>query len=336
MGVTIKDVARKVGVTPATVSMVINHKPRISDETRSRVLAAIEEMDYFPHEGARSLVLRRTNTLGVAAPFFTNYFVMESLSGLEHEARKSELNLIFYGTRGPLKSEDAVILRIARERKVDGLVSISLALSQEQVALFKKNGVQVVCIEYEIPGCDSVLADNEQGAYEAARHLLALGHRRIALINGSVAFSPAKQREHGFLRALREASVPFDPALRVEAIQFSRDEGVEAGKFLMRERGKAPTAIFVAAGDICAAGLMLALRGAGVSVPGQVSIIGFDDQPFTELVEPGLTTVRQPIGRMGIEAFLLLKDALADPKLHKPQTRIFPTELVVRHSTGPA
>src|ERR1035437_7756624 len=100
MGITIKDVAKLVGVTTATVSMVINNKPRISDETRKKVLAAIEELDYFPHEGARSLVLKRTNTVGVAAPFFTSYFVLETLGGIEQEIRQSDYNLVLYGTRG--------------------------------------------------------------------------------------------------------------------------------------------------------------------------------------------------------------------------------------------
>jgi DNA-binding LacI/PurR family transcriptional regulator len=335
MGVTIKDVARKVGVTPATVSMVINNKPRISEETRSRVLAAIEELDYFPHEGARSLVLRRSNTLGLAAPFFTSYFVQETLNGFEQAVRQSDFNLVLYGTRGPVKTEDEVFTRIARERKVDGLVSVSLDLGSKQVKYFQKNGVQVVCLEYQTDGCDSVLADNTQGAYEATRHLIGLGHQRIALFNGPARFSPAREREQGFHQALAEAGLAFEPGLRFETPRYSRDEGVEAGKRIVEMGSSGPTAMFVASGDICASGLLLAFKRAGCDVPGRYSVVGFDDQPFAELVDPPLTTVRQPIAQMGAEAFTIIKEALKDPKGRRYGVKMFPTELVVRGTTGP-
>jgi len=334
MGVTIKDVARKVGVTPATVSMVINNKPRISDETRRKVQLAIEELDYFPHEGARSLVLQRSNTLGVAAPFFTSYFVLETLSGIEQEIRQTDYNLVLYGTRGMLKTEDTVVTRIARERKVDGLIAINMSLTAKQVKYFQKNNVQLVCLENEIEGCDCVVVDNVHGAYDATRHLLALGHRRIAVVSGSMRSPTASQREEGFRRALDEAGIAFDPALRFEAENYSREEGLAVGERLL-DLAEVPTAVFVAAGDVCATGVLLALKKRGIAVPGQISIVGFDDQPFSALVEPALTTVRQPMARMGMEALHLLRDALKDPAQHSPRCQSFATELVVRNSTGP-
>lgn len=335
MGVTIKDVAKLVGVTPATVSMVINNKPRISEETRRKVLAAIEELDYFPHEGARSLVLKRTNTLGVAAPFFTSYFVLETLGGIEHEVRQSDYNLVLYGTRGLMKTEDGVITRIARERKVDGLITINLTLTPKQLKYFQKNGIQVVSLEYEAEGYDCVQVDNEHGAYEATKHLIGLGHKRIALVNGPLRFAPSQQREEGFLRALKEAGLSLDPAHKLEVPNFRREEGFDAGNQLLQGH-PAPTAVFVAAGDVCATGVMLAFKKNGIEVPRQISIVGFDDQPFAELVEPALTTVRQPMARMGSEAFHLLKDALKDPVLHKARKQVFSTELVIRQSTAEA
>ncbi len=335
MGVTIKDVAKKVGVTPATVSMVINNKPRISEETRRKVLAAIEELDYYPHEGARSLVLKRTNTLGVAAPFFTSYFVLETLNGIEQEVRQSDFNLVFYGTRGLMKTEDTVITKIARERKVDGLITMNLSLTPKQLKYFEKNGMKVVSLEYEAEGCDCVQVDNLRGAYEATRHLIGLGHRQIALVNGPLRFEPMRQREEGFMKALREAGLALDPSLRHEVPNFRREEGFDAGNQLLQTRPR-PTAVFCAAGDVCATGVMLAFKKNGVSVPSEVSVVGFDDQPFAELVEPALTTVRQPMARMGAEAFTLLREALKDPKAHQPQTKVFPSELVIRSSTAPA
>lgn len=335
MGVTIKDVAKKVGVTPATVSMVINNKPRISEETRRKVLAAIEELDYYPHEGARSLVLKRTNTLGVAAPFFTSYFVLETLGGIEQEVRQSDYNLVLYGTRGLLKTEDAVITRIARERKVDGLITMNLSLTPKQLKYFEKNGMKVVSLEYPAEGCDCVQVDNFNGAYQATKHLISLGHRQIALVNGPLRFEPMRQREDGFLLAMKEAGLVMDPSLRHEVPNFRREEGFDVGNQLLQTRPR-PTAVFCAGGDVCATGVMRAFKKNGIVVPDEISVLGFDDQPFAELVEPALSTVRQPMARMGVEAFTLLREALKDPKAHKPITKVFPSELVVRQSTGPA
>ncbi len=333
MGVTIKDVARLVGVTPATVSMVINNKPRISDETRRKVMAAIEELDYYPHEGARALVLKRTNTLGVAAPIFTNYFVLETLGGIEHEIHQSDYNLVLYGTQGQSKTEDAVITRIARERKVDGLITINLQLNAKQIKYFQKNAIQVVSLEEEAEGYDSILVDNTYGANEAVKHLIALGHTRIALLTGPDRFLPMLQRETGYNDALKQAGLSPDPKLRLEVNWGRREEGFEVGQKILQMR-QGPTAVFVGAGDVCATGLLLALKRGGLNVPKDISVVGFDDQPFAELVDPGLTTVRQPMARMGAEAFHLLKEALKDPEAHKPRKQIFPTELVVRQSTA--
>jgi LacI family transcriptional regulator len=335
MGITIKDVALRVGVTPATVSMVINNKPRISDATRRKVLEAIEELDYFPHEGARSLVLKRTNTLGVAAPFFTSYFVLETLSGIEQELRQSDFNLVLYGTRGLLKTEDEVITKIARERKVDGLITVNLSLTPKQLKYFQKNNLAIVSLESDLEGCDSVQVDNAHGAYVATKHLLELGHKRIALVNGSVRFSSAKQREDGFLKAMAEAKVALDPELSIQVANYRREEGFDAGNQLLQLR-QPPTAIFVAAGDVCATGVLLALKRNGIDVPKQMSVVGFDDQPFTELVEPPLTTVRQPMAKMGAEAFHLLKQAIQSTEPRQPKKLVYETELIVRHSTAEA
>ncbi len=334
MGVTIKDVAKRVGVTPATVSMVINNKPRISEETRRKVRQAIEELDYFPHEGARSLVLQRTNTLGVAAPFFTSYFVLETLSGIERAVRESDYNLVLYGTRGLAETEEAVVTRIARERKVDGLISINLALKPEQVALFQRNNVRVICLENEAEGCDWVRVDNVSGAREATAHLLGLGHRSVALVTGPTG-SVAKQREQGYREALLAAGLRPEDAPRIEAPNYSREDGLEAGARILAAKRR-PTAVFVAAGDVCATGVLLAFKRAGVSVPREISLVGFDDQPFAELMEPALTTVRQPMERMGREAFGLLRDALKETRERTPVRRDFETELIVRGSTSRA
>ncbi len=335
MGITIKDVAKKVGVTPATVSMVINNKPRISEETRRKVLAAIEELDYFPHEGARNLVLKRTNTIGVAAPFFTSYFVLETMGGIEAEVRQTDYNLVLYGTRGLLKNEEAVITRIARERKVDGLITMNLTLTPKQQKYFQKNNLAVVNLESPMEGFDSVMADNRKGGYDAVKYLIAQGHRRIAIVNGPARVAPAKSREEGYQEALREAGIKVDSELSVPVSNFRREEGFDAGNQLLT-LSQPPTAVFVAAGDVCATGVLQAMRKQSIRVPEQMSVIGFDDQPFTELVDPALTTVRQPMVKMGARAFEILRQAILEGAEHKPQNVVFDTELIIRQSSGPA
>lgn len=334
MGITIKDVAIRVGVTPATVSMVINNKPRISEATRRKVLEAIEELDYYPHEGARNLVLKRSNTIGVAAPFFTSYFVLETLSGIENELRQTEYNLVLYGTRGLLKNEETVITRIARERKVDGLITINLTVTPKQQKYFKKNNLAIVNLEAEIEGFDSVMVNNRKGAFDATKHLLSLGHKRIAIVNGPASVTPARMREEGFMQALQESGVSFEPELSVRLNNFRREEGFDAANQLLTLAAP-PTAIFVAAGDLCATGVLLALKKQGVKVPEQMSIVGFDDQPFTELVEPALTTVRQPMAKMGAQALNMLKTAIAEGEAHRPTVVTFEAELIIRQSTAP-
>jgi LacI family transcriptional regulator len=336
MSITIKDVAKRVGVTPATVSMVINHKPRISDETRRKVFEAIEELDYFPHAGARSLVLQRTRTVGVSAPLISGPAVQEVLAAIEEAAAASGYDLVLYGTGGPSMTEDLVLTRIARERKVDGLIMINQALSPKQLGYFQMNKVAVVSLDGDGEGCERLLADHQRGAYLAVQHLLSLGHRRIALLNGPASFAPARQRESGYRQALTEAKLTLNPGLILRVAATGREEGYDACDRLA-QMPQMPTAVLVAAGDACAAGLLQALKKKGLQVPKQISVVGFDDQPVSELVEPALTTVRLPLARMAAEAFqsLLLAMRNADAPQH-PKTRLFQAELVLRRSTAEA
>jgi DNA-binding LacI/PurR family transcriptional regulator len=335
MSITIKDVAKRVGVTPATVSMVINKKPRISDETRRKVFEAIAELDYFPHEGARSLVLKRTHTVGVAAPVFTTPTVLETLASMEQAASESGYNFVLYRTDSSQKIDDAVIARIARERKIDGLIAVDLGLSPKQLAIFAKNNVAVVGLESEIEGCDRVLVDHAQGAMGATQHLLDLGHRRIAIVSSIAGGAQGSLREEGYRKALSQAGLTVDPALCLQVIDGKREEGVKVAEQLLQIYPR-PTAVFVAAGDLCAAGLLVALKHAQVEVPRQMSVMGFDDRTFAEWLEPALTTMRQPLAKLGAEAFHVLEQLMQGDRTRRARKRLYPPELVVRLSTAPA
>lgn len=334
MGVTIKDVAKKVGVTPATVSMVINNKPRISEATRQRVLKAIAELDYFPHAGARNLVLRRTNVIGVAAPSFSSYFALETIGGIELELRESGFDLVLYNVREPKSEADDLVMRLARERRVDGLITVNLVLTKRQQDILTKQGTPLVSVEHRYDGFDSVQLDNKQGAYDATGHLIALGHRRIALINGADPTDlPAREREQGFLQALKDQKIDFNASLSARVDAYSQKEGMELAKRLM-SLPQPPTAIFVAAGDVCASGVLLELRRSGLRVPEDVSVVGYDDQPFASLLDPPLTTVRQPMAQMGAKAVEILRLAIQQQAQHRPQLVSFQPTLEVRQSTA--
>ncbi len=334
MGVTIKDVAKKVGVTPATVSMVINNKPRISEATRQRVLKAIAELDYFPHAGARNLVLRRTNVIGVAAPSFSSYFELETISGIEKELRESGFDLVLYNVRNQDSEATGLLTRLAREKRVDGLITLNLPMTPTQQSFFTKQGTALVSVEYGYEKFDSVQLDNRQGAYDATGHLISLGHRRIALINGAGSTDiPARDRENGFIQALKDHNIEKNEDLICRIVDYDQKAGAEMAKRLVA-LSVPPSAIFVAAGDVCASGVFLELRRSGLRVPQDMSVVGYDDQPFAELFDPPLTTVRQPMAQMGAKAVEMLRSAILEQTPHKVQVVQFQPQLVVRQSTA--
>jgi LacI family transcriptional regulator len=316
MAVTIKDVAKKVGVTPATVSMVINNKSRISLATRNKVLRAIEELGYYPHEGARNLVLKRSNTIGVAAPSFISTSALEILAGIEAEVRQSGHNMVLISTHGMEQIEDSVVARVARERKVDGLIALNLQFTQSQQSSFREQKLVLVAIESEMSGWDSLGPDHREGAYAATKHLLSLGHRRLAFLNAPPSLSFAKQREEGFRKAMLEAGLEPARQRMLVVPDASKESGLEAAKILLAQDTR-PTAVFAAAGDLCAAGVISAAQAAGLKVPEDLSVIGYGDHPVAALLEPALSTLREPLAQIGARAFGMIKAALAEGGGHR-------------------
>jgi len=191
MSITIKDVAKRVGVTPATVSMVINHKPRISDETRRKVMEAIEELDYFPMPARAPWCCSAPKPWAWRPLFSAPIRCWKCWPALNKRLQASGYDLVLYGSHGAAMAEDDVITRIARERKVDGLIVVDKLPSPKHWDNFLKNNVAIVGLDCQLEGWDSVLVDHAAVAYEATRILLSLGHRRIALVNGHANFGPS-------------------------------------------------------------------------------------------------------------------------------------------------
>jgi LacI family transcriptional regulator len=334
---TIRDVARQAGVSVATVSRVLNGTARVADGTRQRILDAARQLHYQPHAAARSLSLRRTNAVGVVLPDLHGEFFSELLRGIDTTAQRAGLHLLVSSSHHD-RTGIAAALHAMRGR-VDGLLVMTPDLDAAALAESLPAGIPVVLVSCDVPGgdVDVLWIDNVGGAHAVVRHLLALGHRRIAHVGGSPQHLDARMRRQGWQDALRTAGVEPDDALVAEG-DFTEEGGWRATLSLLA-RSHVPTAVF-AASDAMAVGVMGALREHGVCVPGDVSVVGFDDIALARYVTPPLTTVRVAADRLGARATeLLLGRAGAErppPAVSDaPRRELLPAELVTRASTAP-
>ncbi|MEF2277221.1 LacI family DNA-binding transcriptional regulator [Deinococcus sp. YIM 134068] len=324
---TLTDIARLAGVSRMTASNVINGKPGMSEATRLRVLRAVEETGYVANPAARVLAGRRTNLIGVLAPRYGVPYVTELLHGALAAAEDAGMNLAVFTTSGSpaLERERAALLRTL----ADGVLLILPSGDEHQVF---RDALPVVTAGSCTPL--SVRGDNVHGGELVARHLLALGHRRVAYIRGPdtspVYREESAARERGFLGGLRAGGVEVPPAYLAQG-DFTEAGGEQAAGALLA-LSEPPTAIF-AANDSTALGVLRAAERRGVRVPGELSVVGYDDVGAAARGRPPLTTVRQPLPEMGAAAVRRLLDLVRG--LSPPPPPPFPTSLIVRHSTGP-
>jgi LacI family transcriptional regulator len=337
---TLEQIAALAGVSRATVSRVINDQPRVSSETRQRVLAIIRERGYHPNVAARSLASRRTQTIGLIIPS-----TMYASIGSPYYA------LIMHGVttaceqrRYSLMLSPATMLtpqgyeRIIHSGTVDGLVISTTSVGKQFLSWLHAEGFPFVLIgrQPDMPDINTVAADYEQGGAMAAQHLLWLGYNRIATITGPSDHGGAVGRRNGFLDTLSQAG-RFCPDHYIVEAPFNMQAGQEAMRRLLAA-DPIPEAVFCAS-DEMAIGAIRAIHEAGLHVPSDIAVVGFDDIPMARSIEPPLTTVRQPIERMGFAATSMLIDILETRTLNsamrlEPQHVILPTELVVRDSCG--
>lgn len=324
------DVARVAGVSHQTVSRVLNDHPSVRPETRERVQAAISQLGYRRNPFARALVTRRTHTIGVLAPA-SNLFGPASLVIAVEQAARSHG---WYVSLASLSDFDPPSVATAIEhflgQQVDGLVVVAPVPSAVEACSAAALGVPTVMVATDAEpadGFDVVAIDQEQGARDAVRHLLGLGHRSVSHLAGPIDWLDAAARLRGWRRELAAAGITAPDVLTGD---WSAASGYRVGQELVAG-GAVPTAVF-AANDLMAIGLIRALVEAGVSVPGQVSVVGFDDIDAAGFTLPPLTTVRQDLltlGRLGVER-LLARISGAEPAEPVRQ----PPELVVRASTA--
>ncbi len=349
---TIQDIARLAGVSRATVSRVLNQRPDVDRETRVRVLRVIEEHGYVPSMAASGLAAGRTRLVGMLVPVFTWPILADLVRGITDMLKQTSYELVLYTFNDEDLQRDRreVVNRLLSSQLTAGLLAVypGPLLSAQLTELYEQ-GVPVVIIDdQQEQRTPWVRPENEAGAYAAVRHLIQLGHRRIAHIQGPRDYLVTHERHRGYLRALAEASIALDEELILEG-DFLPQSGYLAARRLFDLPGeKRPTAIFAAA-DQMAYGVMRAAEECGLAVPGDLALAGFDDDAPSAHVLPPLTTVRQPsfdMGREGMRLLLAHLVALADdddldglrPVDHRtvasPEVVVLPTTLIIRSSCG--
>lgn len=329
---TIKHVAARAGVSFTTVSHVLNSTRRVSDSARQRVEAAIAEMGYAPSAVARALKMSETLILGVIVPNITNPFFAELTRGIEDRCRQTDYSVFLCNTDDDPQRQARYLQRLL-ERRVDGL--LLAAAAADAVPLVRRleaAHVPTVVIDRTLPGlaADLVRVDHQAGAALGVEHLIGLGHRRIACLAGPSPFAVSRARVAGWRQAMNDAQLPIDERWLYEG-DFSAAAGHAMTSRLLAEHDV--TAIF-AGNDLLAIGALRAAAERGVSVPAQLSVIGFDGIDVGGYVYPALTTVAHPIRTMGEMAASVLFERLASGPGARRDV-VLPTTLLIRESTGP-
>jgi LacI family transcriptional regulator len=329
---TIRDVARRAGVSVATVSRVISENGYpVAARTRHRVRAAASALEYSPNLIARGLKKRASGIIGLIFPDITNPFYPAVARGAEDVARQHGYTVVLCNTDEEL-SRESLYLDLLRRLWIDGFLFATVGQNTRHLRALRAHHIPVVLVarDVERPSLDAVFVDSLRGARLATGHLIALGHRRIAHIAGTPSSSSGRDRRRGYERAMAEARLPVRDGWVIET-HFRAEEGYRAAGRLLAARDR-PSAVFVA-NDLMAVEALRAARDAGVRVPEELAIVGFDDIPLARAVVPALTTVAQPAYHMGALAMERLLRRIAGHDTG-PTKVMLDAELVIRQSCG--
>ncbi|MEV8310115.1 LacI family DNA-binding transcriptional regulator [Streptomyces flavidovirens] len=333
--VGIKDVARLAGVSVGTVSNVINRPESVTEETRARVLATIDQLGYVRSESARQLRAGRSRIISLLVLDMANPFFVDVASGAERSARQAGLGVMLCNS-GQSAAEESEYLGLFSEQRVRGVLITPVDPTGRNLRAFRRQGIPYVLVDRVAPsteGC-SVSVDDVTGGALAVRHLIAGGHTEIAYVSGPLHLDQCRDRQAGALQALAEAGLPADRLRLIEAERLDVAAGRDSGARLLGMSSR-PTAVFCA-NDLLALGVLQALYGAGVSVPDDVALVGYDDIEFASAAAVPLTSVRQPAFQMGrMAADLLIEETGDAADTHQHQRIVLQPELVVRDSSLP-
>ncbi len=335
-GLTLEDIAKQAGVSRSTVSRVVNGHPNVREEVRQRVLEIVREANYHPNAAARTLASQRSRMIGLVLPHTVNSFFSDPYFPLLTQGVAQGCNQLDY-TLGLFlvsarEDEDKIFSRLARRGYLDGILAQAGHgyIGDRLIERLIDSSVPLVIVGRppRVDGVSYIDVDNVAGSYSAVSYLARLGYRRIATITGPIHSTVGIDRKEGYLRALAERGRDVDPSWIAEG-DFSEAGGYYAMQQLLPAR---PDAVF-AASDIMAIGALRAVREAGLRVPDDVAVVGFDDLPAAARSEPPLTTVRQQVLRFGMTAVEVLTD-LIENGITPPRRIIMTTELIIRESCG--
>jgi LacI family transcriptional regulator len=333
MRVTLRDVAARAGVSPMTVSRVINNSPRVQADTRRRVQAAIAELHYVPNRLARGLIRRKTGTLALLVPDLANPFFTLIVQAAEDVAWRAGYHVILCDTRAELEREREYVEDMV-EFQVEGLLVAPVSdRSRAHLRVLARNNIPYVLIDRSIERfeADLVQGDSVAGARRLVDHLIALGHRRIAMISEALDVSTSRERLQGYREALEAAGIEQRAEYVVQASAVDARSGRDAALRLV-DLEEPPTAIF-AVNNIVAVGVVEAARERGIEIPGDLALVCFDDIEHVSRLYPFLTVMAQPAETFGTLATQLLLDRIAGRVRERRRVVVLPADLIVRRSS---
>jgi DNA-binding LacI/PurR family transcriptional regulator len=332
---TLSDIAKKLNISISTVSRALHDHPAINAETKREVIRLARELNYHPNLLAINLLAKKTNTIGIIVPEITSYFFSSVINGIQDLVNHSGYHLMISQTEESFGNEKHILEAMAKVR-VDGfLISPSSETNDaEHLNQLIDNGIPVVLFDRDCSGFsgDKVLVDDYDGAFQAVEYLIKTGCKRIAHITGPSDLSISQHRLHGYLNALAQYQIARDEQLIVRVGGFTPEYGVEAANQIL-QLSELPDAIF-AINDGVAIGAMYVIKEAGIKIPGQISVVGFDDEPHSQYFIPPLTSVWQPVYDMGmLSARILLNKLKGNQSNQACRFELLKPELIIRSSS---
>lgn len=331
---TLETIGKLAGVSRATVSRVVNDAPGVRPEVRERVLAVIQETGYQPHSAARSLASNRMGLISLVIPISTQFlltdpYFLRLIQGVSQSCNENDITMSLFMLHSE-DEEERLYPRVLNRGYVDGVILVSFDRDDSLVERLENNKMPFIMIGRPNETSNASYADvnNEDGAYAAVTHLIRQGKTRIATITGRQDISSGEDRLAGYKRALSERGLPVDDDLIANG-RFNEQDAYNAMLNLLPQQ---PDAVFVAS-DGMAYGVLRALRQANIAVPEEIALVGFDDLPTSATCDPPLTTIKQPISRMGALAVDMLLDIINEG-IDPPRRLVLPTELIIRQTCG--
>lgn len=328
MSSTIKDIAKKAGVSYSTVSRALNDYPEVNKQTKKKILKIAMEMQYQPNALARGLVKKETKTIGLLIPDITNPFYPELAKGVEDAANEAGYSIFLCNTNWSEKREENY-LAVLQQKHIDGLIMSPSSDATEHLQYISSSGLKVVFIDskIQIVNCTSIIINNARGGQMATEHLIQKGHKDIAFIGGQQDNFPTQERLKGYRSALNDFNIQINKN-HIQFGNYSRESGYNIMCYLLKS-DKKPTAVF-AANDVIALGVIQAIKKFELSIPSDIAVVGFDGIEYASLPEIQLSTISQPIYEMGKISLNTLINQLSKNEQTISQLIMLEPELIIR------